>query len=477
MNSETPQKGHVNTIKEYFSPRPTETPHKKTKPVNKRSPSPSPYKDPPQNTGIKPSTRQKVKRKRSTEDPTDTNMPPKVTKMGSKDTPSDEISPNEPTTTLDDIKKLLLSQETKFQQNFKNSDDHIKTSIAQLKIDLQKVTDPLIEKQKQTDKEVESLKIQIDENRKETHENKKLLEKVFESTQEQIKTQHDLNNTLLEIQVKQAQNFPDPQTSQQRQRLYEDLQRENCVLTIQNCTETLDGKPGWTNLLTKCKFRNNFSHENFPSGVLQTRLLSGGRSSTTVTFLTKKERDLFYRNVDKKDQNMKFYESYPIQYRSANKALRQKANMLREIDLITDITVDENDLIMYLRYKNKNNGSKTQYDYQIHAKFDPFDKEDEYSTSTQTSTALNKTSLLIKPQYGSVFTKESLTEELTTLITYIQQSDLADSPSQFPTHTPTIISKHIILQFENPQDTLKAQELFEQNKGKFLKGAYTDAIL
>ena len=308
MNLETPQKGHVNTIKEYFSPCPTETPQKtKLKPTNKRSPSPSPYKDPPYSAGIKPSTRQKSKLKRPSEDQAETIMPPKVSKMahektkeGTKDTPPDEITTQEPTTTLDDIKKLLLSQETKFEENFKNQDDRIKTSISQLKDDLQKVTDPLIEKQKHTEKEVESLKQQLDENRKSTQENKKLLEKVFETAQEQIKTQHDLNTTLLEIQVKQAQNFPDPQTSQQRQRLYEDLQRENCVLTIQNCTETQDGKPGWMSLLAKCKFRNNFAPENFPLGVLQTRTLSGGRTSTTVTFLTKKERDLFYHNVDKK---------------------------------------------------------------------------------------------------------------------------------------------------------------------------------
>ena len=122
-------------------------------------------------------------------------MPPKVSKMapektkeGTKDVSPDEIATQEPTTTLDDIKKLLLSQETKFKENFKNQDDRIKTSISQLKDDLQKVTDPLIKKQKHTDKEVESLKQQLDENRKATQENKKLLEKVFETAQEQIKT-------------------------------------------------------------------------------------------------------------------------------------------------------------------------------------------------------------------------------------------------------------------------------------------------
>ena len=106
-----------------------------------------------------------------------------------------------------------------------------------------------------------------------------------------------------------------------------------------------------------------------------------------------------------------------------------------------------------------------------------FDKEDEYSPNTQTSKTLTQTSLLIKPQYGSAFTKESLTEELTTFVNYFRQTDLADQPSQFPTHTPTINSKHILLQFENPEDTLKVKKLFDQNKDKFLKGTYTDAIL
>ena len=58
-----------------------------------------------------------------------------------------------------------------------------------------------------------------------------------------------------------------------------------------------------------------------------------------------------------------FFESYPIQYRTTNKAIRKRAAILREVDLLTDITVDENYLIMYLKFNNKSIGSKTQYEH------------------------------------------------------------------------------------------------------------------
>ena len=59
----------------------------------------------------------------------------------------------------------------------------------------------------------------------------------------------------------------------------------------------------------------------------------------------------------------------------------------------------------------------------------------------------------------------------------MRKSDLDCVPSQFPDHTPTITSKHILLQFETPEDTLKVKQLFDLNKNNFLKGAYTDSIL
>ena len=104
-----------------------------------------------------------------------------------------------------------------------------------------------------------------------------------------------------------------------------------------------------------------------------------------------RKKPFFYQNIEKKHQSMKFFESYPFQYRVTNKALRKRAGDLRQLDLLTDITIYENDLIMYLRYKNNSNGSKIIYEYEIDPTFDPFDKDDQYSLTTQASKTLNKT--------------------------------------------------------------------------------------
>ena len=98
-------------------------------------------------------------------------MPPRKEdkKIGNgKDNPLQEAVNPEAETTLDDIKTLLLSQERTFEQNFKSHDDRIKTSISQLKDNLHKEIDPLVEKQRQTDKEMVSMKEQIHQNSKET---------------------------------------------------------------------------------------------------------------------------------------------------------------------------------------------------------------------------------------------------------------------------------------------------------------------
>ena len=93
-------------------------------------------------------------------------------------------------------------------------------------------------------------------------------------------------------------NTPDQNTSHQRQKIYEDLQRENCVLAIQNSTTTEDGKTGWINLSNTFKFRNNFSKDQFTSGILKTITLPGNKKTSTVTFVTKLEGDLYFRNVE-----------------------------------------------------------------------------------------------------------------------------------------------------------------------------------
>ena len=113
------------------------------------------------------------------------------------------------------------------------------------------------------------------------------MQKILTRTQDPLKSKQELNATLIDLQTKQTMNTPDPQTSNQRQKLYEDLQRENCVLTIQNCTATQDGKTGWMSLLNTLKFRNNFTSQQFTSGILKTITIQGNRKTSNVTFLTK----------------------------------------------------------------------------------------------------------------------------------------------------------------------------------------------
>ena len=127
MNTETPKKGQVNSIKQYFSPsrNPISTPLKTRSKVTiqPRSPSTSPYKDTPiQNNNLKTSTRHKTKLKRPSEEPTEPTLTPKTAKMAPKkssDKTTLEESPHETPdvpTTLHDIKKILL-EKFKTQQN------------------------------------------------------------------------------------------------------------------------------------------------------------------------------------------------------------------------------------------------------------------------------------------------------------------------------------------------------------------------
>ncbi len=139
---------------------------------------------------------------------------------------------------------------------------------------------------------------------------------------------------------------------------------------------------------------------------------------------------------------------------------------------------------MYLRYKTRSEkGSNTQFEYQIDSVFDPFDKKAEYKQKTKETKELTQTSLLIKPKYGSAFTKETLTTELTGIIEYIKQtivvqaSNREDTETIFPEHTATINEKHILLQFKSKEDTTKAKSILEQYRGKFLQGSFTDVIL
>ncbi len=189
-----------------------------------------------------------------------------------------------------------------------------------------------------------------------------------------------MSNTLRNIQEKQTESTPDPHIEKQKKDLLASLKTENCVLTVHNCQDNLEGTEGWKTILSQCQFRNNFKASDFQNASINTTFLSGNRKSTSVTFQSKEDRDSFLWNVEKKNQKIQFYESFPIRYRAANKAFRHKATHLRAINLLTEISVNENYMKMYLRYKNRSKkGSGIQYDYKIDSVFDPFDREVEYS--------------------------------------------------------------------------------------------------
>ena len=118
-----------------------------------------------------------------------------------------------------------------------------------------------------------------------------------------IESNTQLTKALTHIHTNTNSILHDPNTSHLHQKLSEELQRENCVLTIQGCTltETVDGKTGWLLLLEKLTFRNGYDSSKFNSGILRTIQLPKEVKFTTVTFASKNERDLFSRNVEKKN--------------------------------------------------------------------------------------------------------------------------------------------------------------------------------
>ena len=91
--------------------------------------------------------------------------------------------------------------------------------------------------------------------------------------------------------------------------------------------------------------------------------------------------------------------------------MRKEAQNLRDMNFITEITIDESSLIMYLKYREKKK-EKERFDWQIQQKYDPFDTESIYNKSLKASKILNKTALLIKPKYGTQVTQSIFRVEL-----------------------------------------------------------------
>ncbi len=170
-----------------------------------------------------------------------------------------------------------------------------------------------------------------------------------------------MSNTLNQIQEKQTKSNPDPLLVEQKTDLLASLKHENCILTVQNSPDDLEGTEGWKTLLSQCQFRNNHKAAEYQNASIITTFMSGNRKATAVTFKSKEDRDNFFWNVEKKGQKIQFYESFPIQYREANKAFRRRAADLREIYFLTEISVNETDMKMYLRYKSRSEkGSRVQ---------------------------------------------------------------------------------------------------------------------
>ena len=135
---------------------------------------------------------------------------------------------------------------------------------------------------------------------------------------------------------------------------------------------------------------------------------------------------------------------------------------------ITDISIDETSLVMFLKYRQKSQ-DKERYDYQIYDIYDPFDKESIYNKALKASKSLNKTSLLIRPKFGTLVTQAGFKAELDKF--------METNQVPLPTHTPTITDKNILLQFENQDDADSTKALFDIYKPNFLQGNCNSTIM
>ena len=137
------------------------------------------------------------------------------------------------------------------------------------------------------------------------------------------------------------------------------------------------------------------------------------------------------------------------------------AGNLRDLGYVTDISIDDKSLIMFLKYKQKNL-NKTRYDYEVYQSYDPFDKDSEYNKALKSSKALNKTSILIKPKFGTPTTKENLEAELQK---FMQIPELP-----LPNSSLTVTNKNILIQYDEQPEALQTKNVFDSHKENFLGG-------
>ena len=99
----------------------------------------------------------------------------------------------------------------------------------------------------------------------------------------------------------------------------------------------------------------------------------------------------------------------------------------------------------------------------------PFDKESEYNKALKASKTLNKTSLLIRPKFGTLVTQESLNIELGK---FMEANDVP-----LPENTPIVNNKNVLLQFESQEDAESTKALFDTYKANFLQGNCNRTIM
>ena len=148
--------------------------------------------------------------------------------------------------------------------------------------------------------------------------------------------------------------------------------------------------------------------------------------------------------------------------------MRREAQNLRDMNLITEIAIDETSLIMYLKYREKKK-EKERFDWQIQQSYDPFDPESIYNKSLKASKILNKTALLIKPKYGTSVTQSILKVELDKFN--------AQNDSPLPAQDPVINERNILIQYETQEDAISAKALLDTYNPNFLQGNCNSTIM
>ena len=435
MCENTPRKTRQANLTGYFDKK--ELPPDSTCPPSTSPPIPS-----SSDTNVRKSSKRKLN------DSFPSTNTKKVKKM-----PVEKIKAGEEPTDLEIYKKEIM--------------DLLKTHATTLQTQVKTITKPLEDRQDASDARVDAIETRM-------AEQAQILSQLQTSSQEYMAKQTTINDRIMEVQQAQAiqlkENTPDPSTALLRSKLLEAVQREGCALIVSNGTTTETGTTGWSTILNSIAFRPNFTKVPFSLGTLKHRTNSDGKVISTVTFENRATRDLFHKAVEKKGATTKFFLSYPIEYRAANKHFRARAALLREAGFSTDISIDEGSLIMYLKYRERAVG-KTPYEYVISEKFDPFDKNDTNALVTKPSRVLNKTSIMIRPNYGDNHSEDSLR----TFITKFDE-EMIQLETPLPKFT-YIVTRVIMMQFASEDKTSRALSLLTEQKTKMIAANFLSVVL